>query len=294
MYAKGRRDFAFVGYYIVIFTFVREFVMQQILEPMAKRCGVTNPGKVKRFMEQSYSILYYGVMSPWGLLIMHHMPLWYFETRPMYEHYPHKSHELDFKLYYLLQAAFWSQQSIVLGLQLEKPRKDYKELVYHHIVTLLLIFCSYRFHFTWIGLAIYITMDISDLVLAISKTFNYLNHPLTGPFFVFFMLVWIYLRHYLNIRILWSISTEFSTVGDFTLDWATEQYKCWLSQYITFALLFALQLVNIYWLFLIIRIALRVVFSKNLRDDRSDEEDEEAETAAAAPVETGDVNKKYD
>ncbi|KAK9451107.1 TLC domain-containing protein [Limtongia smithiae] len=276
MYGKGPLDFAFVFYYMIVFSFIREFVMQQILEPIAKMCGLRR-GKVKRFMEQTYSMVYYGVMSPWGLYIMRHMPLWYFQTRPMYEMYPHKTHELDFKLYYLLQAAFWSQQSMILSLQVEKPRSDFKELVFHHIITIALIFCSYRFHFTWIGIAVYITMDTSDFVLAMSKTLNYLNYQFIGPFFGFFMVVWIYTRHYLSLRILWSVATEFRTVGDFQLNWDTQQYKCWISQYITFALLASLQAVNVYWLCLIIRVAYKYVFLKVAKDERSDDEDEEDE-----------------
>ncbi|KAK9464955.1 TLC domain-containing protein [Lipomyces arxii] len=275
MYGKGRNDFCFVFYYMIVFGFLREFAMQQILEPIARWCGLSKPGKIKRFMEQAYTILYEGVMAPWGLYIMHHMPLWYFETRPMYENYPHKMHELDFKLYYLLQASFWVQQSVVLSLQMEKPRKDFRELVFHHIVTIALIFCSYRFHFTWIGIEIYITMDASDIALAMSKILNYLDHWLTGPFFFLFMCTWIYLRHYLNLRILWSVATEFRTVGDFTLNWETEQYKCWISQYITFALLLGLQLVNLYWLVLIFRIAYRFIFFDIAKDERSDDDEEE-------------------
>ncbi|KAK7205988.1 hypothetical protein BZA70DRAFT_149939 [Myxozyma melibiosi] len=276
MYGKGRNDFLFVAYYTVVLSFIREFTMQQVLEPLARWNGLKKEAKVKRFMEQTYFILYDGVMGPWGLYIMHHMPLWYFETRPLYE-VPHRTHELDFKMYYLLQAAFWTQQAIVLMLQLEKPRKDFKELVLHHIVTIALIFCSYRFHFTWIGIEVYITMDVSDLALATSKTLNYLNHWLTAPFFIVFMGVWIYMRHYLSLKILWSVATEFRTVGDFVLNWETQQYKCWISQYITFALLFALQLLNLYWLFLVFRIAFRLVFNDTLKDERSDDDDDDEE-----------------
>lgn len=43
------------------------------------------------------------------------------------------------KYYYLLQFAYWLQQYIILVLGLEKPRKDYTELVIHHMVTLWLI-----------------------------------------------------------------------------------------------------------------------------------------------------------
>ena len=43
------------------------------------------------------------------------------------------------KRYYLMQASYWCQQLIVLVFGLEKPRKDHKEYVAHHIVTLWLI-----------------------------------------------------------------------------------------------------------------------------------------------------------
>lgn len=43
------------------------------------------------------------------------------------------------KRYYLMHFSYWIQQLIVLALKIEKPRKDYKELVAHHIVTLWLI-----------------------------------------------------------------------------------------------------------------------------------------------------------
>ena len=45
----------------------------------------------------------------------------------------------ELKCYYLMQAAYWCQQFIVLALKLEKPRKDYNELIAHHLVTLWLV-----------------------------------------------------------------------------------------------------------------------------------------------------------
>lgn len=35
------------------------------------------------------------------------------------------------KTYYLVQAAYWCQQTIILALKIEKPRKDFHELVAH-------------------------------------------------------------------------------------------------------------------------------------------------------------------
>lgn len=103
-----------------------------------------------------------------------------------------------------------------------------------------------------------------------------------GPYFVTFMGVWIYLRHYINLRIIWSLLTEFKTIGPYELNWETEQYKCSLSQAITLSLLSSLQALNLFWLFFIVRIAYRFTFSDNVRDDRS--EPDETETEDAPPV----------
>jgi len=249
-----------------------------MIRPLAIKCGITKRGKQSRFMEQVYTAMYFSVFGPFGLYVMSRGPLWYFNTTAMFAGFPHRKHEAVFKAYYLLQASYWSQQAIVLLLQLEKPRKDFKELVLHHVVTLALIGLSYRFHFTHMGIAVYITHDISDFFLATSKTLNYIDSSITGPYFGSFIFIWIYLRHYINLRILWATLTEFRTVGPFELNWETQQYKCWISQYITFSLLACLQAVNLFWLFLILRIAKNYVFSSVVRDERSDDEDEEEES----------------
>jgi len=59
------------------------------------------------------------------------------------------------KSYYLLHFAYWLQQFLVLALRLEKPRRDYTELVVHHFVTLWLIGWSYLVNMTWIGNLVY-------------------------------------------------------------------------------------------------------------------------------------------
>jgi acyl-CoA-dependent ceramide synthase len=157
-----------VAFYIVVLTFTREFLMQRLIRPMAIRYGIRSRAKQNRFMEQVYTAMYFAVFGPLGLYVMYRTPVWYFNTAGMFEDFPHRSHEGLFKAYYLLQASYWTQQFIVLTLRMEKPRKDFKELVAHHIVTLALIWLSYRFHFTYMGVAVYITHDISDFFLAVS------------------------------------------------------------------------------------------------------------------------------
>lgn len=115
--------------------------------------------------------------------------------------------------------------------------------------------------------------------LQTSKVLNYIDHPLGGPYFAFFIGVWIYMRHYLNIRILLSEFYEFKTVGPYELNWVTGQYKCDISHWISTALLGALQCLNLFWLYYIFRIAIRFVWFKILDDDRSDDDESELEEA---------------
>ncbi|CAJ2506979.1 Uu.00g081650.m01.CDS01 [Anthostomella pinea] len=276
-YGKGLWDVAFVSFYIIVLSFTREFIMQELLRPLARKAGIRSRGKQARFMEQMYTAVYFGVLGPAGMYVMSRTPVWYFNTRGMYENFPHKTHEAVFKFYYLFQAAYWAQQAIVLLLGVEARRKDFKELVGHHIVSLALIGLSYRFHFTYMGLAVYITHDISDFFLATSKSLNYIDHFLVGPYFGVFMCAWIYLRHYLNLCIIWSLFTEFKTVGPYGVNWETQQYKCDLSFYITLGLLASLQALNLFWLFFIVRIAYRFVVYQTADDDRSEAEDTEVE-----------------
>ena len=169
-YGKGRSDIAFVVFYTLLLFFIREFLMQQLLAPLARLSGIRSRGKRLRFMEQMYTALYIIVMGPFGLHVMRTSTpdAWYFRTRGMYEGYPHRLQTAQAKVYYLVQAAFWAQQSVVMMLGLEKRRKDFYELLGHHVVTLSLIGLSYRFHFTHMGIAVYFTHDVSDLVLAVS------------------------------------------------------------------------------------------------------------------------------
>lgn len=280
-YRKGFNDICFVFYHMVFFTFLREFVMQKIMLPITQKINMRSQHKIKRTMEQAYSVVYYSVASPAGVILLYKSELWFFKTKELFLSYPDITIPRSIKWYYLLQASFWAQQAAVLILQLEKPRKDQNELIYHHIVTLSLISMSYMFHFTKIGLEVYVTMDISDLLLATSKTLNYFAFPYTPIVFAMFVSSWIYFRHYINARILWAVLTEYRTVGNYTLNFATEQYKCWISQPIVFLLIFALQLVNLYWLYLIFRVIRKVLFEGVQQDNRSDNSDNDASDASS-------------
>ena len=94
--------------------------------------------------------------------------------------------------------------------------------------------------------------------------------------------MWIYLRHYLNLKVIFSLFTEFKTVGPYGIVWETGQYKGPLSFWITLGLLTSLQAMNIFWLMCILRVIYRVIRYDVVEDDRSEAEESELEDAPTA------------
>jgi len=230
-------------------------------------------------MEQGYVVIYCIITTTVGLTIMRDSPYWFFKTNYFWIDYPHYMLKPLVKSYYLIQFAFWLQQIIVLILQLEKPRKDFLEMVAHHIITCLLIGGSYLFNFTRAGNAVFVTMDFSDIFLSTAKSMKYLAFPgfITDMMFVFFMITWVYTRHYLYGWIIYSTWAEPCLPENNKCIWdpLNGYWLTWWSRYIILFGLVLLQILMIYWFVLISRIALRVVTGKNAEDTRSDTEDDD-------------------
>jgi len=211
---------------------------------------------------------------------MRELPTWWFRTEHFWLEYPQWEMSKHMKTYYLLQTAYWAQQLFVLLLKIEKPRKDHNELVIHHFVTIWLIGWSYLINLTWIGNAVFITMDWSDTFLAISKIFNYLDMKISKSVgFTWFAMVWTYGRHYLNLCIIWSVWNEFRLIRPENQMWDRSR-GVWLApwmRYQIFAPLVLLQAVNIFWYWNIWRIIITtIIFKQELDDDRSEHGDDDS------------------
>ena len=115
----------------------------------------------------------------------------------------------------------------------------------------------------------------SNVSIKLSKSVHYTGSDLVIPFYATSVVSWIYLRHYLNLHILYSLFTDFQNVGPYELNWETQQYKCWISNIITFALLAMLQSLNLFWLYCLMRSSWKFLAYGEKKDDRSDESEPE-------------------
>ncbi|EJD01093.1 longevity assurance proteins LAG1/LAC1 [Fomitiporia mediterranea MF3/22] len=276
-YAKGWLDLVFIAYHIIVFSFIRQFVLLKIIRPMAVRLGIRKEAKLDRFGEQAYAMLYYGAMGFWGMHIMASLPTWWYRTEYYWIDYPHWDMKPRLKRYYLMHLSYWIQQLLVLALKLEKPRKDFKALVAHHLVTLWLIGWSYGINLTLIGNAVFVSMDIPDTFLAFSQLCNKLNLLRTKIIaLMVFLIIWTYFRLWMNMIILYSVWTQFDFIPESSKRWSPPDgvWMVWWMKYQIFVPLLLLLFLNFFWYYLILRIAYRAAQSGNTTDDRSDDEDD--------------------
>lgn len=91
---------------------------------------------------------------------------YFFNLHGMWKGWPFREITGLSKFYYLAQSAFWVAQILVVNI--EEKRKDYAEMFTHHIFTIALLFLSYGFYHTRVGIVILCTMDLVDIVLPVS------------------------------------------------------------------------------------------------------------------------------
>jgi len=224
--------------------------------------------------------LYFSFFGAWGLRIMSQLPTWWYNCPQFWIDYPHWQMTPELKRYYLMQASYWCQQLIVVLFRLEKPRKDHKELVVHHFVTLWLVGWSYGINLTFIGNAVYTSMDVPDFFLAVVKLLNYIRWERPSIFFfVIFLGVWTYFRHYLNIVMLYSVYKDFHLVPNSARS-VSPSMGVWMAgwmQWQIFIPIMLLQYLNLFWYYFMWRILWRTAMGTALKDERSDDEDDEDE-----------------
>ncbi|WFD33138.1 sphingosine N-acyltransferase [Malassezia sp. CBS 17886] len=261
-YSKGVKDIPFIFFYILVFSFLRQVITQQVFKPLGARWGLRSEAKQTRFAEQGYALFYWGLAGTFGVYVMTFQDSWWYNLDHLWYQYPHWQMRPEVKLYYLLQFSYWLQQALVMFFRLERPRKDYYELVAHHIVTLWLVGWSYFINLTMIGTTVFVCMDIPDIFLALSKMLNYLDlNAFCMVIYGMFMCIWTYFRIYLSARTLYSVWSDYHKIPAYARSfnpfggfWLVYWMQCHV-----FAPLLLLLLLNLFWYALMWRILYRYV-----------------------------------
>ncbi|KAJ9087416.1 Sphingosine N-acyltransferase lag1, variant 2 [Entomophthora muscae] len=249
--------------------------MELIFVPFIKKRGIRSKIKVDKFKEQSFSVVFYIISWSVGCYLLYHSPYW-FSTSQIWIGYPHFELSPGTKKFYLFQLGYWLQQMVYV--QIEVRRKDYLNMIVHHIITNLLLILSYYCNFTRAGHIILTLMDFSDIFLSLVKVFNYLKlSVLCDMTFVVFVLSWFFTRHVGYMILIWSILVDPLKYNSAKWDPANGIYFTEAVRIVFLALLLPLQVLMILWFKTILTILYRIFKGENMKDDRSsgDESPEE-------------------
>ncbi|XP_068955584.1 ceramide synthase 4-like isoform X2 [Petaurus breviceps papuanus] len=191
---------------------------------------------------------------------------WFGQPETVWNGYPKQPLQPSIYWWYLWELSFYF--SLLLTLTFDVKRKDFKEQVLHHFVTITLISFSYSANFVRIGALVLLLHDVSDIFMEACKMLIYAQwSQARDMMFILFALVFFISRLILfPIKVLYTTSYAFLT-----------NYQVFFGYYLANALLMVLQGLNAFWFFLILRMFYKLLSEGQVKNDvRSDIEEEES------------------
>ncbi|OTA99999.1 hypothetical protein M426DRAFT_324652 [Hypoxylon sp. CI-4A] len=300
-YTTGSNDYHFISFCIVLFTGLRAGLMEHVLAPLAKQWGISKRKEITRFSEQAWMLVYYSFFWSLGLYLYARSP-YFMNMGELWTGWPNRELDGLMKAYLLAQWAFWIQQ--VLVIHIEERRKDHYQMLIHHFITITLISACYYYHHTRVGNLILVIMDVVDLFLPLAKCLKYLGYSrLCDATFGVFMVSWFVARHIFYLMTCYSIYKDTPEIinfgcyhgpnsnltgpepapdgwGHYIEPFRDPQGTVCFNASVQWGFLYcllALQVLTIFWFFMIIQVAIRVLRGDGADDTRSDDEGEEEE-----------------
>ncbi|KAI5223562.1 Ceramide Synthase 4 [Manis pentadactyla] len=236
-----------------------------------RRRNLDRPCLTKKFCEASWRFAFYLCSFLCGLSLLYHES-WLWTPALCWDSYPKQPLKPALYCYYLLELSFYI--SLLMTLPFDIKRKDFREQLVHHFVAITLITFSYCSNLLRIGSLVLLLHDSSDYLLEACKMFNYTHRRhICDALFVIFSLVFLYTRLVLfPTQILYT--TFFESIAE---------SGPFFGYYFFNALLATLQLLHVFWSYLVLRMIFNFAIKGQVKDIRSDVEESDPSDREAAP-----------
>ncbi|CAL8101353.1 unnamed protein product [Calicophoron daubneyi] len=225
-----------------------------------KRVQSRSPLIIK-FAESGWKLFFYGNMFVYGLYALFDKPYFY-DVRHALIGYPAFFMPREIYWYYMIELGYYLSEMgwIFYGVR----RKDFRVMLYHHMATVGLLWISYMVNQHRIGAIVLVTHDVADCFMESAKLSKYIKKErATTIFYIIFSVVWIITRLiYFPFWVIYTIVTLTPVI-----------YGIYPTLLIFIGLLSLLQLMHIYWSYLIAKIAIQTCTAgQGVQDVRSDNE----------------------
>mmetsp|Transcript_40191 Transcript_40191/g.87839 ORF Transcript_40191/g.87839 Transcript_40191/m.87839 type:complete len:648 (-) Transcript_40191:99-2042(-) len=244
-----------------------------IVEPLARSILKLKRAPLVKFAQSVMEAVIYGSFAFVGLRIVPSQP-WVWPSSNWWKDFTSGSHNwmrADMRCFYILYISRYFQA--LLSVLMEPRRKDFVEMMLHHIVTVTVIFISYIYGWNRVGMVVMVLLDPADVPLHLAKLCKYIAMATTGSrhiwqivadrLFEIFAVVFLVTRLVLYSYVCWSAHVE-----------ASDHFTKGFPEWACVALLYTLLLLQVYWFFLIVKVAVKLLSGEGVEDPRSDDEDE--------------------
>ncbi|XP_070253023.1 ceramide synthase 2 isoform X2 [Myotis yumanensis] len=243
---------------------------RQVERWFRRRRNQDRPSLLKKFREASWRFTFYLIAFIAGMAVIVDKP-WFYDMKKVWEGYPIQSTIPSQYWYYMIELSFY--WSLLFSIASDVKRKDFKEQIIHHVATIILISFSWFANYIRAGTLIMALHDSSDYLLESAKMFNYAGWKNTcNNIFIVFAIVFIITR--LVILPFWILHC--------TVVYPLELYPAFFGYYFFNSMMGVLQMLHIFWAYLILRMAHKFITGK-VEDERSDREETESSEGEEAP-----------
>ena len=227
--------------------------------------------KIIKFVEALWRFIFYTVFCVIGYktLFTPDTAIWVKDTKQHWDDWPLHPLTSAISLYYHVELGSYLHQL----LWTEVNRKDTIEMILHHLITISLIVTSYLTNYTRVGASILFLHDLADVFLESAKLFNYTSKAkghewaknVCDVLFAIFAITFFVTRLVVYPRYIIG-SVLFEAPSFFGTDW--------IGYWVFAGLLIMLELLHIFWFYLIARMIYRLVTTGIEKDERSDDDDD--------------------
>ena len=234
--------------------------VQQLLR---QRQILSRPSQLDKFAESGWRWTTYTIAFTYGICVLS-TKTWLWNVVDCWVNYPHHHLENDIWWYYMMELSLNLSLSISIMI-FDTKRKDFFMMLFHHMMTVVLISLSWTLNFFKVGTLVMVCHDFADVWLESAKMCRYAGHAKASEvLFVCFALSWIVLRlGYYPTIILYSITVE-----------APQLVQYFGAYHVFMTLLSFLLVLNILWSYYIMKVAYVAMFTpKGVEDARSEDSD---------------------